>query len=173
MKNKKLILTAAAACSALILASSIAPAFAYFSTYERALGGYTIHLDNYIEKTEEFHDWTKKVVITNTKAQNATEHVYVRIKALAGEDVMKTIVYSGGPEWTPGGDGYYYYANPLAPGESTTEIDVKINDIPITVDPESFNVIVVYECCPVRYHEDGTPYADWNREYQVLLPKTK
>ena len=45
MKNKKLILTAAAACSALILASSIAPAFAYVSTYERALGGYTIHLD--------------------------------------------------------------------------------------------------------------------------------
>ena len=28
---------------------------------------------------------------------------------------------------------------------------------------ESFNVIVVQECTPVLYDEEGNPYADWNR----------
>lgn len=167
MKNKKIFLTAAAACSALILASSIAPAFAYFSTYERALGGYTIHLDDYEEHWEDVKDWTKHVKIKNQDKSN--EHVYVRVRAIAGEEVMKTLVYSAGDKWNVGADGYYYYSDPLAPGEETTQIDVKINSIPITVDPESFNVVVVYECCPVRYDEAGNPKpANWDEEYQVL-----
>ena len=163
MKNKKLILTAAAACSALILASSIAPAFAYFSTYERALGGYTIHLGDYEEITEDYDNWVKHVQIKNK--DNSTEYVYVRFTAFSGSQTP--LQYSAGPEWTPGGDGYYYYATPLAPGESTSNIDVMINGFPKGIDPMSFNVVVYYECAPVRYHEDGTPYADWTQEYEV------
>jgi hypothetical protein len=163
MKKKSLILTAAAVCSSLILAGSIGSAFAYFSTYERALGGYAIHLDDYEEITEDFHDWTKNVRIKNK--DNSTEHVFVRVKAFAGKQAP--LVYSAGPEWSPAADGYYYYAKPLAPGEETTQIDVKITDIPISIDPQSFNVVVVYECAPARYHEDGTAYADWDQEYEV------
>ena len=29
---------------------------------------------------------------------------------------------------------------------------------------DSFNVVVVQECTPVLYTEDGTPYADWNKK---------
>ncbi len=163
MKNKKLILTAAASCSALILASSIAPAFAYFSTYERALGGYTIHLDDYIENWEEFDNWVKHVKIKNQT--KSSEYVYVRVKAFAGVDLQ----YSAGPEWTPGAEDYYYYEKILAPGEETTQIDVKITSFPKGIDPESFNVVVVYECTPVRYDEAGNPKpADWSEEFQVI-----
>jgi hypothetical protein len=42
MKKQRLILTAAAVSATLIIASSIGSAFAYFSTYERALGGFTL-----------------------------------------------------------------------------------------------------------------------------------
>lgn len=31
---------------------------------------------------------------------------------------------------------------------------------------DSFDVIVVQECVPVSYREDGTPYADWNRKIE-------
>ncbi len=166
MKNKKLILTAAAACSTLILASSIAPAFAYFSTYERALGGYTIHLDDYEEIPHEtFDNWTKHVTVKNK--DNSNESVYVRVTAFSGKQAP--LQYSAGPEWTPGAGGYYYYGKILKPGEETTQIDVMIKDFPKGIDPESFNVVVVYECTPVRYDEAGNPKpADWTEQYQVL-----
>ena len=83
MKKKKILLTAA--CAVLILSATIGSAVAYFSTYEKALGGYVLHLDDYEEYTEEFQDWTKKVVITSKK--DSKEDVYVRVRAYAGTQV--------------------------------------------------------------------------------------
>ena len=161
MKKKSLILVAA--CAVLILTASIGSAFAYFSTYEKALGGYIIHLDGYQEWTEEFQDWTKKVQITSR--QDSKEDVCVRVTAYAGS--LVTLQYSGDSKWSPAADGYYYYSDILKPGESTSEIDVHISNIPMSVDPQSFNVVVVYEACAVKYHSDGTPYADWNQLLDV------
>ena len=165
MKKKSLILTAAAVCSSLILAGSIVPAFAYFSTAERAYGGYTIHLDDYTEYWEDYDNWVKHVKIKNSDKPKGSESVYVRVKAFSGSQVP--LNYTAGPDWVPAADGYYYYTNPLAPGEETTQIDVHIDGFPKGIDPQSFNVVVVYECAPVRYNEDGTAYADWDQEYQV------
>ncbi|MCR4617169.1 MAG: hypothetical protein K5669_03150 [Lachnospiraceae bacterium] len=156
MKKKSLILVAA--CAALILTSSIGTAFAYFSTYEKALGGYVIHLGDYEEITEDFNDWTKKVVITSKS--DSLDDVYIRIKAFSGSTV--NLQYVGDSKWSPAADGYYYYSDSLKAGESTTEIDVKITNIPEGVDPKSFNVVVIYEATKVKYKADGTPYADWN-----------
>ena len=161
MKKKGLLLTAA--CAALVLTASIGSAFAYFSTYEKALGGYEIHLGDYEEITEDFSDWTKKVVVTSR--QDSKDDVYVRIKAFAGSQVA--LQYSGDTRWSPAADGYYYYSDVLKPGESTSEIDVLINNIPQGVDPDSFNVVVVYEATAVRYNADGTPYADWTQTLDV------
>ena len=48
---------------------------------------------------------------------------------------------------------------------STDALDVRIENVPDDVDdPSSFNVVIVYETTPVRYHEDGTPYADWEAD---------
>ncbi len=160
MKKKSLILIAA--CAVLILTASIGSAFAYFSTYEKALGGYVLHLGDYIEWTEDFQDWTKHVQITSRA--DSEEDVYVRVIAYGGSVNLQ---YSGDSRWTPGADGYYYYSDILKPGESTSFIDVKISNIPMDVEPESFNVIVYYEATPVRYQPDGTPYADWNELLDV------
>ncbi|MBR6909289.1 MAG: hypothetical protein IKN35_03260, partial [Lachnospiraceae bacterium] len=98
MKKKSLILTAA--CAALIMTASIGSAFAYFSTYERAMGGYVIHLGHYEEIPEEFEDWTKKVVIKNRA--DSLDDVYVRVKAFAGSTV--NLQYIGDARWTPASD---------------------------------------------------------------------
>jgi hypothetical protein len=163
MKKQRLILTAAAVSATLIIASSIGSAFAYFSTYERALGGYVVHLGDYEEITEDFQDWTKKVVVTNKT--NSTESVFVRVKAFAGQSV--DLIYSADADWTPGADGYYYYGKVLAPGETSSQIDVKIANIPQTVDPKSFNVVVVYEAAPAKYQPDGTAIPDWDQKFDV------
>ncbi len=161
MKKKKILLTAA--CAVLILSATIGSAVAYFSTYEKALGGYVLHLDDYEEYTEEFQDWTKKVVITSKK--DSKEDVYVRVRAYAGTQVK--LQYIADDSWTPAADGFYYYSGILKPGESSSEIDVKISNIPTGVDLQSFNVVVVYEATPVRYHADGSPYADWSEVLDV------
>ncbi|MBQ8137991.1 MAG: hypothetical protein IJ195_00890 [Lachnospiraceae bacterium] len=161
MKKKSLILTAA--CAALIMTASIGSAFAYFSTYEKAMGGYVIHLGHYEEIPEEFQDWTKKVVIKNRA--DSLDDVYVRVKAFAGSTV--NLQYIGDARWTPASDGFYYYSDSIKPGESTAEIDVKISNIPAGVDPQSFNVVVIYEATKVKYRADGTAYADWSELLDV------
>ena len=41
----------------------------------------------------------------------------------------------------------------------------------LLVEPEegeAFNVIVVQECTPVLYDENGNAYADWNANAEIL-----
>lgn len=40
-------------------------------------------------------------------------------------------------------------------------------------DGESFNVIVIYESTPVRYDENGEPYADWSETLDVVTATGK
>ncbi|MCI9197539.1 MAG: hypothetical protein HFH55_06500 [Lachnospiraceae bacterium] len=154
--RKKNILLAAAAVS-LALSTGIGSAWAYFTTYTQARGGYPIELGDRTTVEEEFSDWTKHVVITSSPD---SQPVYVRVRAISGS--VYNLVYSGSGKWTPGADGYYYYSDIVTGGMSTDALDVRIENVPDDVDdPASFNVVIVYETTPVRYHEDGTPYADW------------
>ncbi len=153
MKKKKLALFCL--ILSLILSASIQMTSAYFTTFAEAKGGYAIHLGD-TEVEEEFYDWTKHVVITSSED---AQPIYVRAIALAGSEYQLT--YSG-DGWTLGDDGYYYYDQILYAGEQTTELLVRIDNIP--EDPaenESFNVVVLYESTPVQYDDDGNPYADW------------
>ena len=72
--NKIVWLTAAA----VILAGtmSIQGVLAYFTANASAQGGHTISLGSSTEITEEFTDWTKHIVITNTGDNDC----YVRVK---------------------------------------------------------------------------------------------
>ena len=154
---------------ALILAASINNAMAYFTSYAKAQGGYTIELgDAKTTITEELSSWTKHVTITN---DSNSQPVYVRVKVFCGS-AYQLVPQDEDGTWEKGGDGYYYYtggntgdphyAGILYPGESTTEFLVQINNVPKDVkDGKSFNVVVIYETTAVQYHEDGRPYADW------------
>ena len=107
--------------------------------------------------TEEFSNWTKHVTVKNT----GDFACFVRVKALAGEKYQDGLQYSDSDgKWTPGEEGYYYYSEPVAPGESSSVLDIKI-DSKDTED--SFNVVVVQESTKVLYNENNEPYADWTQ----------
>ena len=64
-------------------------------------------------------------------------------------------------------DGYYYYNSAVPGGGKTSELSLKIENIPEDPeDMERFNVVVIYESTPVRYHEDGSAFTveetDWD-----------
>ena len=167
--------------TASILTMGINNALAYFTTYTSAEGGIPIHLgEERTEITETFDSRTKHVTITNDAGSGP---VYIRARAFCAR---YELTYKSVPEgtWTqengswnrivPEGESgeYWYYKDIVEGGGSTTTLDVVI-DIPSLSegtngegtkpeDGESFNVIVIYESTPVRYDENGEPYADWS-----------
>lgn len=157
MKKNTMILAALAV--ALTLTAGIGSAWAYFTTYAEARGGYTLDLGDKTTVSENFSDWTKHVSIASDAD---SEPVYIRVKAFSSSEY--NLVYSDTTgKWTPGEDGYYYYSDIVKGGESTDILDIKIENVPEGMeDANSFNVVVIYESTPVRYREDGTPYADWS-----------
>lgn len=156
-KHRNLWLTALAIT--MVLTAVIGPALGYFTTHAEASGSHPIQLGSTTTIGEEFSNWTKHVSVTS---EEDSEPVYIRVKAFCGSEY--TLVYSDGDgRWTPGSDGYYYYTPIVGAGETTSTLDIRIENVPAEVrDAESFNVVVIYEGTPVQYHEDGSPYADWS-----------
>lgn len=163
MKKRNLRVAAAAASvltASLVLTSGLRNAWAYFTTNTNAEGGHAVILAGEVTTIDEefsFNDWTKRLVVTNTDETGRS--VYVRARAFSGD--LYPLAY-GGTGWEAGDDGYYYYGEILDAGGSTQELLVEIQGVPEEVtDPESFNVVVVYETTPVQYDAEGNPYADW------------
>lgn len=159
MKCKNVLL-AMTACM-LILSAGAGSAWAYFTTYTEARGGYAIQLGSQSTVTETLDRWTKHVTVTNDAASGP---VFIRAKAFAGSQYE--LVYSSGTgKWTEGADGYYYYSDIVEAGGSTEEaLDIRIDNVPDDVkDGDHFDVVVVYESTPVVY-KDGEASADWNAE---------
>lgn len=155
--NKKSLCLAAAALT-LTAGISAGTAMAYFTTYTEASGGVTLNMgfSETIPK-EDFSNWTKHVSVENTGDYDC----YVRVKALAGSKYQDGLQYSDSDgKWTPGEDGYYYYSDLIAPGESTSVLDIRIDS---KESDASFNVVVVQESTKVLYHENNEPYADWTQ----------
>lgn len=147
----------------MIFSATVYKAYAYFTTYATAKGGYTIHLGDHTTTDEEFSNWRKRVTITSGKD---SKPVYVRAKAFCKSAYKLDITESG--NWTEQSSdegSYYYYGKILNAGKSTDELIVAINNVPKSDEitgPESFNVIIVYETTPVLYDAEGKPYADWS-----------
>lgn len=155
--NKKSLCLAAVALT-LTAGISAGTAMAYFTTYTEASGGVTLNMgfSETIPK-EDFSNWTKHVSVENTGDYDC----YVRVKALAGSKYQDGLQYSDSDgKWTPGEDGYYYYSDPIAPGESTSVLDIRIDS---KESDASFNVVVVQESTKVLYNENNEPYEDWTK----------
>lgn len=154
---------------ALVLASGIGRAAAYFTTYTQAGGGVTLSLKSTTSVEETVSKWTKTVKVTN---EEGSQPVYVRAKAFcAGEYELE---YAGDPAdtWGLGEGGYYYYKgnNGILSGGHTTEaLKVTIKSIAAAPeDGETFHVAVIYETVPVLYDEKGAEKApDWTMAAQV------
>ena len=164
IRHKKLVALSAAALF-LTAAAGIRQASAYFTTYVSAGGSQVVHMGARTELQEDVTDMTKH--ISNTNASQIND-CYVRVKVFyAGPfEVTYTDRSERGNLWTYSeADGYWYYGPILPAGGSTEILDAKIGDLPEDFDRDSFNVVVIQECTPVIYDENGNPTADWNTVY--------
>ena len=154
MKTKLLFIIAAIAL--VISTVAVKPAMAFFTDTIQTQGGFKISVgDGTPEIDEKVEDLTKKITIKNT----GDYPIFVRAKAIYPDNCTVTLTVTEG--WSDGGDGYYYYANPIAPGESTPV------DTPLTLaitrkagDTGTFNVIIVQEATKVAYDENGNVIWD-------------
>ncbi len=159
--NKRKLAPAALALL-LALTAAVPPALAYFTASVRADGGRQLRFGSNTDITEEFANWTKHATIS---AEPYTEPSYVRARAFSAYETTIS-----GEGWTDGGDGWFYYATPVANlGEgaeqpagtvaATGPLDIVITvpDVQKGEVPDGFDMPVVYESTPVRYNADGTP----------------
>ena len=158
----------AAAALTLVATIGISSAMAYFTTYVLADGGVKVSMGSTITIPQEQVEEGQKII----KIKNEGDYeCWVRIKVFAGSEHEFAYADESG-KWIPGAEGYYYYSD-IVPAEGLTEeLKVTIKDLlPDDLDTETneaFNVIVVQECTPVLYDEDGKAYADWNAEAEIL-----
>lgn len=156
LHNKPFIM--AAATLALTGTLAVGIAMAYFTTYSTAGGGVTMNM-GFTETVpnEEVDANGKHVTITNTGDYDC----FVRVKAFAPVDLTYNAPDGG---WsTRNNDGYWYYDEILPAGQTTkSELNITYTFPSGDDKPEEFNIVVIQECTPVLYEEDGTPYADWN-----------
>ncbi len=160
-KNTFKTICLAAAALILVTAVTIGSAMAYFTTYVTAKGGYVVELGFTKTEIKEEVEYGKKVIaLTNTGDFDC----YVRMKALTGDAYKDSLEYlepENAGKWTPGADGFYYYSDIVAPSETTSELVVRFS-FPEGKEPTDFNVIIIQECTPVLYDENGKPYANWS-----------
>ena len=152
MKKRTLILALTAIL--LVCTAPAGTAFAYFTTYARATGGYVIELGDQTTIDDDVSNWVKHVKIT---VSDDSQPVFVRARAFGPTDYE--LQYSGSEKWAPGGDGYYYYQEACTAGQQLDELNIRIANVPEQKDivkPEEFNVVVVHETTPARYNADGS-----------------
>ncbi|MCM1190348.1 MAG: hypothetical protein NC541_13765 [bacterium] len=160
-----------------VLTAGIDSTDAYFTTYAEAAGGYRISLGDHTDLEETISKGgVKHVQITNTEGAP----VYVRVKAFSGSAYPLTYVSgtdeSGAPCWTEGTDGYWYYKDILREKEESEELRIEIAFPQEPEEGDEFNVIVIYESTPVRYHYEGdayVPYADWDEKLDAVIVNGK
>lgn len=176
---KKTVCLSAAACL-LVGGLTVGRAMAYFTSYANTSGSVVMDMGfTTIEPVEPVEPvdggWIKHITVSNT----GNYPCFVRVKLLYGEEYTVTVTQGAG--WTEG-EGDYYYYGPQVPagGKTESEISAKVEAPKDGLeDGMNFNVIVVAECAPVLYDENGNPYADWTNENIMIqeagsaLPETQ
>ena len=164
-RNKKVLAMSAAALG-MTAALTIESSLAYFTTYVSAGGSLTVNLGAETTIHEDVSNMTKHISIRNI---SQTNDCFVRVKVFYGGELAVDFNDESG-NWYLGEDDYWYY-RPILPASPdpdnpslTTILDAKII-VPEGFDMDSFNVVVIQECTPVIYDENGNPPADWNTVY--------
>lgn len=164
----------AAAALVLTLGVTAGKATAYFTTYVTASGGYELQLGfTATIPDEKVSDWTKDITITNT----GENPCYVRVRAFAGDRYgLSCVTEATDSRWSALGNEknpYYYWHEILEPGASTGPLLIKIDKKDAA---EDFNVVIVQECTPVPYDENGNPETwenvNWSRTADVVKTET-
>ena len=166
------LLTAAAVM--LVMSAVMGSAWAYFTTYTKAKGGYVLHMGHEEHVEEGFENWNKKVSITITED---SKPVYIRARGFCISDYQ--LIYSDSlvdaehepvnEKWVPADDGWVYYTDLYKPEKDDAgnikpadTLYVMINNVPKSEmegirKGDEFNVIIVYETAEVQYDSKGNP----------------
>ena len=164
--HKKPLIMATAAL-ALTGTLAVGSAMAYFTTYTTAGGGVTMNMGFTETIPNETVDKDgKHVTIKNTGDYDC----FVRVKAFAPME----LTYTADPDkWEAKNDGYWHYKEVLPAKKSTsTELNISYKFPEGKDKPEEFNIVVIQECTPVLYDENGNPYADRNHVITTEDSKT-
>ena len=159
MKRSRIGKTALLAAAVTLTASlSVGSALAYFTTYCTAEGSVTMNMGFTDTDIDEYVKEGKHIKIRNTGGYDC----FVRGRAFAPNDVVLSQEETTKEHWTYNeSDHYWYYNGVLSAEQETEELWIQY-----TLDANSaadeFNIIVVYECTPVLYDDNGNPYADWD-----------
>lgn len=149
---KKKTLAIASMAMILVASMSIKPAMAYFTATQEAEAKIAIEIgDSELETEDSVTDMVKTISVKNTSSFEA----YIRVKAIVASNCKVT--QKDSPNWELKDDGYYYFKNVVAAGESTDSLSLAIE----TSSNEDFNVVIIEESTKVHYDENGNPYADW------------
>lgn len=157
---KRTDLLAVGLTATLALGATLQPALAYLTGSSTVGGSVPVEpLKMTTIITEPVDGLTKSITVSR---QEGSTPVWTRVLIVKGETFG--IEPNPGTGWSQGDDGWWYYDGVLdEDNPSTTPLDVTITDVPEgTLDGEYFDVVVIYECTPVLYKDDGTPYADWS-----------
>lgn len=159
MKNIKLLLVLSAVL--LIASFSVNSTLAYFSSHSDAEGGKTVVLSHSTEIVEKIDNLNKFITVKNTGKST----IFVRVAVFYSTSENVTITLEDG--WTDGKDGYYYYAYPLDPGQTTsTGINAAVSFKDKDKDHD-FQVVAVCENTQYVYYGGNEPvnaptYKGWH-----------
>ncbi len=163
-KRYRKIIALSAAALGMTAALHVGDAMAYFTTYVSSAGGGTVSLGtSTLIHEDPVVNMTKQIMVENTSENPC----FVRVGVFSGS-IIRFSQAEGESNWSEGDDGYWYYG-PILEGKSPDEetgpmtevLNVEI-DVPEGYDRDDFNVVVVQECTPVVYDDEGRPSADWN-----------
>lgn len=163
-KRYRKIIALSAAALGMTAALHVGDAMAYFTTYVSSAGGGTVSLGtSTLIHEDPVVNMTKQIMVENTSENPC----FVRVGVFSGS-IIHFSQAEGESNWSEGGDGYWYYG-PVLEGKSPDEetgpmtevLNVEIG-VPEGYDRDDFNVVVVQECTPVVYDDEGRPSADWN-----------
>lgn len=146
----------------LCLSASVGFTLAYFSDYEEAAGGATLHLGGRTELYEGEEADAKQIVIKNTGKTN----MIVRV-AIFGDEYMQSLDFNGHVDdwYKPENEEFYYYKHILKPDDSTPKITaaVKTSWEGAEEPPFDFEVTVLHEGAQAIYDGDKlTVPQGWN-----------
>lgn len=165
----------------LVIGAGIGSAYAYFTTYSTAHGGYVVHIGNETEIEEEALGAEKKITIKNI----GDYPVFVRAKIYAGDKIGVEASYTEGvwvvknekdPLDYEAHDVYYYQR--VLEGHSTTNDDGDgLLTFTLTIPKEenvkvgdAVDVVIIYESVPAVFKEDGEPDFDYSWTHNAAIP---
>lgn len=162
MKKKSLMIVLALSLTTLF---AVGTTVSYFAD-EAGLANTITMGDVEIEIAEEIVVNGKDMVgATNTGKNPAWVRLFVGLpKGLGGNDIYETTPFTdgdiknpdtngGGWTWSPGADGYYYYSDPVAPGETAYLFSSikKINEVVEGNLPSNIDIVIYAEAVQATY----------------------